>query len=380
LNILNKKIGIIGGGQLGKMMILEAKRLNIYTVTLDSSHDCPSGSISDELIVADFHNEKAIGELADKVDVITYEFEHINAEALAKLEKAGHVIYPSVSSLALIQDKFSQKTKLRENGVKVPDFERISSLDDLYKYAAKNGYPIMLKSCKDGYDGKGNYLIGAESDIENGFNMLGKRDLMVEEFINFDMELSVIATRGIDGKKVIYPIAHNVHADSILDTTTVCSESFGDMQASVYDIAEKTMEIFDGIGTFCVEMFISKNTVYVNEVAPRPHNSGHYTIEGCRVNQFENHIRAILGLPLGDTRLLHGAVIMRNLLGQSDGEACADGVEQAYNTPGVNVHIYGKPQSKKGRKMGHYTVTGDTLEQAREKDEKTKNIVRIIGL
>jgi len=379
---LEKQIGIIGGGQLGKMMILEAKRLGFYVVTLDPAKDCPSHSISDEHIVADFHDPIEIGRLAERVDVITYEFEHINAEALAELEAKGHTIYPSVTSLKIIQDKLLQKSKLRECNVQVPNFKAIDSMQQLREYAQHNGYPIMLKSRKDGYDGKGNYVLKCENSLETGYNELrgGTGKLMVEEFINFDMEVSVVATRGINGEKVIYPVGYNVHENSILDTTTVPVVLPNDLQKKIQDVAENVMDVFDGVGTFCVEMFVGKNgQIYINEVAPRPHNSGHYTIEGCRVNQFENHIRAIVGLPLGDTSLQHNAVIMRNLLGQSDGNTVVTGVEEAYKLPGVNVHIYGKNESKKWRKMGHYTVTASSMTQAQALDIKVAEIVKITG-
>jgi 5-(carboxyamino)imidazole ribonucleotide synthase len=376
---MNKKIGIIGGGQLGKMMILEAKRLGLYVVTLDPSPHCPSHSISDEHIVADFHDKEAIRELASKVDVITYEFEHINTEALLKLEKEGYLIYPSVSSLALIQDKFLQKNKLQLHGISVPNFKEIANIEELRAYAEENGYPIMLKARKNGYDGKGNYVINDEDDIEEGFTAL-KGDLMVEEFIDFYEEISVIATRGIDGKKVVYPMATNVHKDSILDVTLVCERMHESLREMACGVAERVMDIFEGVGTFCVEMFVLEgNKICINEVAPRPHNSGHYTIEGCRVNQFENHIRAIIGLPLGDTSLLHGAVKMRNLLGVSDGVAKVEGLIEAYGISGVNVHVYGKSESKTGRKMGHYTVTGKSMDEVHEKDRIVKGLVKICG-
>ena len=382
-NAIEKRVGIIGGGQLGKMMILEAKRLGVYVATLDPGLDCPSHSISDEHIVAGFHDVAAIGQLAEKVDVVTYEFEHINAEALAELEAGGNVIYPSVTGLKTIQDKLLQKVKLRENGVKVPDFEAIDGLGRLREYAARRGYPIMIKSRKNGYDGKGNFVARCEADLETGFFKELKGDaqaLMVEEFIDFEMEVSVVAARGIDGAKVVYPVARNVHVNGILDTTVAPAALTAGLNKTIQDAAEKVMDIFDGVGTFCVEMFVGKDgTVHINEIAPRPHNSGHYTIEGCRVNQFENHIRAIIGLPLGDTTLVHGAVIMRNLLGLSDGRAVAGGVEEACKHAGVNVHIYGKKESRKGRKMGHYTVTAESMDKAEAIDRKIAGVVQITG-
>ena len=380
--ITDKRIGIIGGGQLGKMMILEAKRLGMYVITLDPSPECPSHSISDELIVGSLGDENAIFELAQKVDVITYEFEHINAEALVKLEQKGYVIYPTATSLCLIKDKFHQKAKLRENNICVPDFELIKDFAHLCTYAKKNGYPIMLKNCKDSYDGKGNYLIRTEQELQTGFDELkgNERNLMVEEFIDFDMEVSVIATRSINGDKVIFPIAHNVHVNNVLETTTIPALIPDHLKTEIHDMAEKVMDVFDGVGTFCVEMFVGKGAekIYINEVAPRPHNSGHYTIEGCRVNQYENHIRAILGLPLGSTKAVHNAVIMRNLLGQSNGKPDVQGLEEACAQEGVNVHVYGKRESRIARKMGHYTVTAESLEKAKQIDEALANVVKIV--
>ena len=380
--MLNKKIGIIGGGQLGKTMILEAKRLGLYVITLDPVPDCPAHSVSDEHIIADVYDEAAICELAAKADVVTYEWEKINAEALIKLEAKGHAIYPSASSLSIIQDKYLQKEKLREHGLKVPDFEPIDGLDRLRGYAGQNGYPIMLKARRNGYDGTGNFVIGSQSELEAGFNALKKvsERLMVEQFMDFEMEVSVVATRAINGQKAVYPIPYNVHKDSILDYMKVPADLHGGLRDDIYAAAEKVMDVFEGVGTFCVEMFIGRDgQVYINEVAPRPHNSGHYPIEGCRVNQFENHVRAIIGLPLGDTSLLHGAVIMRNLLGQGNGRTQVHGVEQAYAHSGVNVHVYGKSTCKTARKMGHYTVTADSLEQALAIDSRLAGIVKITG-
>lgn len=382
-NATGKRIGIIGGGQLGKMMIVEAKRLGLRVVTLDPEPNCPSSSISDELIVAGVKDRNAIFQLAGKVDVITYEWEQVNAEALAELEEKGAVIYPSASSLLIIQDKFLQKAALHENGLKVPGFHAIDSFGALRECAERNGYPVMLKSRKDGYDGKGTFLIRGKVELESGFAALGggKLALMAEEFVDYSMEVSVVATRGIGGEKVVYPIPRNDHVNSILDTSSVPSGLPGDLQARIYEAAEKVMDVFGGVGTFGVEMFVGKDgNIYINEVAPRPHNSGHYTIEGCRVNQFENHIRAILGLPLGCTDLLHNAVIMRNLLGQSNGAAKTVGAEEAYGISDcVNIHVYGKGESKTGRKMGHYTITGDTLEQVRDIDGRISRIVKITG-
>ena len=383
MSIIRKRIGIVGGGQLGKMMILEAKRLGFYVITLDPTPDCPSHSISDEHIVSGFDDQKGYLKLASLVDVITYEFEHINAEALELLESRGHVVYPSVTSLKTIQNKYLQKKALDFNGIPVPGFAKVSRMDDINEFGKKEhfGYPLMLKTTTGGYDGKGNSLIRDDMEIEKAFLQLGggKNELMVEEYIVFDKEISVIACRGIDGKRVIYPVAENIHTNSILDTTIVPAGISKTAAKKAEKIADMVMEVFEGVGTFCIELFVCKNgDIYVNEVAPRPHNSGHYTIEGCFANQFENHIRGIVGLPFGSVSL-NSPTVMVNLLGESDGKADLIGLEEAYLDPNVHVHFYGKSESKTGRKMGHFTVTDKTTEAAIKKAEILKGIVRVSG-
>ena len=383
MSVLKKKIGVIGGGQLGKMMILEAKSLGYYVVILDPAADCPASSISDEQIVAGFDTEEGYKQLAEKVDVITYEFEHINAKALEELEKQGHTIYPSVTSLKTIQNKYLQKLKLQGEGVLVPLFAKVASVEDIKEHGKEGnfGYPMMLKTTTGGYDGKGNALIRNEAEVETAFAALGggKNELMVEAFVDFDIEISVTACRGIDGDRVIYPIAENMHRNSILDVTIVPARVSAETIDKATHIAARVMEVFEGVGTFCVEMFVAKNgDVYVNEVAPRPHNSGHYTIEGCFANQFENHVRGIVGLPFGCTDLI-SPTVMVNLLGESDGNAVLLGVEEAYKDPKVQVHFYGKPESKEYRKMGHYTVVDSTVDGAIDRAMKLKEVVRVVG-
>ncbi|MCL2607260.1 MAG: 5-(carboxyamino)imidazole ribonucleotide synthase [Methanomassiliicoccaceae archaeon] len=383
MDIIKKRIGIVGGGQLGKFMILEAKRLGFYIAVLDPAADCPASSICDEQIVTGFDDPQGYFELAKKVDVITYEFEHINASALEVLEKEGHVIYPSVASLKTIQNKHSQKKKLSENGVPVPRFAKVSNTEDIKTLGQTDnfGYPMMLKTTTGGYDGKGNMKIRNEEEIESAYKRLGggKKELMAEEFVNFEKEISVIACRGIDGSRTIYPVAENIHSNSILDMTIVPARINEDAVSKAASIADKVMEVFEGVGTFCIELFVTKDgEIYVNEVAPRPHNSGHYTIDGCFSDQFENHIRAIVGLPFGSVRLISPAVMV-NLLGKSNGAARLEGLEKAYLDPNVRVHFYGKRESEIGRKMGHFTVVDETTDGAVEKARKIKDLVRVVG-
>jgi len=383
IDITKKRIGIIGGGQLGKMMILEAKRLGLYAAVLDPAADCPAHSICDRHVIAGFDANEGYFELADHADVITYEFEHINAEALQILENRGHLVYPSVTSLKAIQNKYEQKNILNRNDIPVPRFAAVAGTDEIREYGEKDrfGYPLMLKTATGGYDGKGNALIHNEREIENAYRLLGggAKGLMVEEFVDFEKEISIIACRGIDGTRVIYPIGENIHVNSILDTTIVPARIGDTAINEAASIADRVMEVFEGVGTFCIELFVAKNgKVYVNEVAPRPHNSGHYTIEACFANQFENHIRAIVGLPFGNVRLISPAVMV-NLLGENDGAASLAGLEEAYRDPDVHVHLYGKACSKTGRKMGHLTVVNSTVDGAVEKARRAKSLVRVIG-
>jgi 5-(carboxyamino)imidazole ribonucleotide synthase len=362
------KIGIIGGGQLGKMMILDAKRLDYYFVILDPSRNCPAHSIADEHIVAGFDDIEGILNLASKVDVVTYEFEHINIEALRILEKNGHKVYPSSKTLYHIQNKFDQKKWLEKHNIPVPDFIKIDTVIDIRKAGDHFGYPLILKTCTGGYDGKGNAVIKDEEDVIRAYEVLGggSLPLMVERFIPFEKEVSILVCQNTNGEVKVFPVAENVHKNSILDETTVPAVISSNTNEEAMDIAKKAITAFNCYGMLCIELFITKDGhVLVNELAPRPHNSGHYTIEGCYTSQYENHIRAILGQPLGDCSLIR-PVAMKNIIGTMDKDANVQGLEYAYQNPYVKIHLYGKEKVSIGRKMGHITATAPTLEEALE--------------
>jgi len=381
MNINDKKIGIVGGGQLGKMMILEAKRLGFYVAVLDPSPDCPAHSICDLHIVGDLNDPQGYKELSKRADVITYEWENISVKVLEKLEKDGYPVYHPIKTLKKIQNKYSQNEVLQKNNIPVPNFKKVKNIDEI-KEAGKPenfGYPLMLKTTTGGYDGKGTALIKTKSDVEDAFRQLGSGavELMVEEFVDFEKEISLIACRNTKGDKVMYPIAENTHVNSILDTTIAPAGINKSVSDKVYIIGDKLMGALEFVGTFCIEMFVTKTgDVLVNEIAPRPHNSGHYTIEACFANQFENHIRAITGLPLGYTSLKTPAVMI-NLIGQSNGVAKLEGLEEAYNHPNVHIHLYGKRESKKDRKMGHYTVVDEDISKAKDLAYKLKNVISV---
>jgi 5-(carboxyamino)imidazole ribonucleotide synthase len=380
---LNIHIGIIGGGQLGKMMIEEAKKLSFHITILDPTPDCPAHSISDEHIVADFNDRGAIERLVQKCDVVTYEFEHIDAEVLTRLENEGHKIYPTAKSLSIIQNKFLQKQLLKQDGLPVPDFMQITSLEDMKKAGLEYGYPYMLKACTGGYDGKGNALVRDLDSIAEAYLQLGNGTipLMAERLVDFCMETSVLACRGLNGDIVVYPVGDNRHRNSILHETVVPADITEAASKKAMSVAKRVMEVFDGIGMFCVEMFITKDMdVLVNEVAPRPHNSGHYTIEGCVTSQFANHIRAITGLPLGSTDLL-SPTVMINLLGAEgyEGDAFVKGLYDALKIKNTHVHIYGKKTTKPNRKMGHITVVAPSTKEAIASAEDAYKCISVIS-
>lgn len=362
------KIGIIGGGQLGKMMILDAKRLDYYFVILDPTPNCPADSIADEHIIAGFDDIEAIKELASKVDVVTYEFEHINVKALQTLEENGHKVYPSSETLLHIQNKYDQNVWLRKHNIEVPDFIGVETKEDIKAAAEKLGYPIILKTCTGGYDGKGNAVISTEEEVDQAYESLGSGELslMVEELVPFEKEVSILVCRSTNGDIKVFPVAENVHVNSILDETTVPAVISESTNHEAMEVAKKAIQAFHGYGMLCIELFVKKDGhILVNELAPRPHNSGHYTIEGCYTSQYENHIRAILGQPLGDTSLIRPTA-MKNIIGETNGVANVMGLEKAYENPCVKIHLYGKETVSVGRKMGHITATAPTIEEALE--------------
>lgn len=368
MNCLSKKIGIIGGGQLGKMMIQEAKKMGFYVTVLDPTKDCPCSSICDEHITAAFDDREAIRLLSSKSDVVTYEFEHIDYKELTNLENEGKKIYPTAKSLKIIQNKLTQKQALKNGEIPVADFIETKTEDEIYKAGKIFGYPFILKTCTGGYDGKGNAFVKDKASVSSAFSALGggKLPLMAEKLVNFTMEISVLACRGLSSETKVYPVGDNRHINNILHKTVVPANISEETTKNAMNLAKKVMEVFDGIGMFCVEMFVTKEGgVLVNEVAPRPHNSGHYSIEGCVTSQFENHIRAITGLPLGNTDLIRPTVMI-NLLGEEDkkGEAVVLGAEDALSADGVKLHIYGKKMTSPRRKMGHITVTANDIKTA----------------
>lgn len=383
IDYFSKKVGIIGGGQLGKMMVQAASQMGIKTVVLDPDEKSPAAALSNENIVGAFDDYDAILELAKQTDVLTCEFEHISTVALGKLEQAGYEVYPSSQVLASIQNKLIQKNKLKNAGIPVGEFTAVSNLADVIKAGEEYGYPLMIKNALGAYDGKGNAVIESIEELESAIKELGGFSgiLYVEKFVDFTKEISVICCGSINGEVVTYPIAQNVHVKSILDETLVPAELDFTQQGAVDQIARKVYDIFGTVGVLCVELFVTRyGDFLVNEVAPRPHNSGHFTIEGCLTSQFENHIRAVVGLPLGKTDLIMPSV-MRNLIGEDDywGKPFTVGVDEVLTIEGLKLHLYGKKEVKPKRKMGHLTVIANDLNEAREKASRAMKIMKRKG-
>ena len=349
-----KRLGIIGGGQLGMMITEAAKNLSdmISEITvLDPTENCPAAQAGAKQIVGDFKDELAIVKLAEQSDIITYEIESGNTDVLSKLEAE---IEPSPSTLGIIQDKLSQKIFLSENELPVSQFYEITSLGDLHEKIKELGLPVLLKSRRDAYDGRGNFKITSSDEIEKAYQHFDGKSLMVEKFVNFKMEVSVIAARNTKGKITVYPLVENIHENNILKMTIAPARVSIDVIKNAGEIAKKTMEVLKGAGVFGVEMFIDQDDkIIINEIAPRVHNSGHHTLQSCKTSQFEQHIRAILGLELGSTDLIHKTV-MCNILGP-------DGFEGKYKPvqlekDGAYLKMYGKSVSKPQRKLGHFNI------------------------
>jgi len=379
---MTKRLGIIGGGQLGMMITESAKNLTEYiseVTVLDPTENCPAAQSGAKQIVGDFKDELAILKLAEQSDIITYEIESGNTEVLSKLKAE---IEPSPSTLGIIQDKFSQKTFLSENGLPVSQFYEITSLDDLREKINELGLPVLLKARRDAYDGRGNFKITLSDEIEKAYQHFDGKSLMVEKFVNFKMEVSVIAARNTKGDITTYPLVENIHENNILKTTIAPARVSDDVINNAGEIAKKTMEVLKGAGVFGIEMFVDQDDkILINEIAPRVHNSGHHTLQSCKTSQFEQHLRAILGLELGSTDLIHKTV-MCNILGPDGFEGKYKPVE--LEKDGVYLKMYGKSVSKPQRKLGHFNVVDlndlGSIDRLLEIADEIKNSILVTPL
>ena len=355
LNVMSKILGIIGGGQLGMMLTEAAQNLDDISkiIVLDPTENCPAAKVGAQQIIADFKDEDAIKKLSELSDIITYEIESGNSDVLKKLEKNTE-INPSPDTLRIIQDKLLQKQFLQKNGIAVAEFEKIENKEELNRMIEKMGLPLLLKTRRDAYDGRGNYKINSKSEIDDALDLFSGKTLMVEKFVKFEKEVSVIAARNTRGEISTYPVVENIHENNILRTTIAPGRVSETVRKEAEKIAEKTMEVLHGAGVFGIEMFVtSDDEILINEIAPRVHNSGHHTLQSCNTSQFEQHLRAILGMDLGDSSI-KTPTIMYNILGPKT-------FQGEYNVlfkkqDNIHLKMYGKLESKPQRKIGHVNI------------------------
>lgn len=362
--IPNHRLGIIGGGQLAKMTALSALQLGCDVAVLERNAVSPGAVLATHSLVGDWDAPAELLRLAAHCDVVTLENEFVDARSLAALEAAGHKVFPTAKSIALVQDKLIQKQTLAAAGLPVPEFRAVANPEAAAAAARELGLPLLLKARRNAYDGKGNVTVRSLDEVAAAWRKLGGHDgneLFVEAFCPFVSELAVIITRGRNGECATYPLVETVQRDHICHIVRAPAVVSPEISTIALDIARRAVTAVGAVGSFGVEMFLSADgKVFVNELAPRVHNSGHCTIEACECSQFENHVRAVLGWPLGSTRMVAPAAVMVNLIGVGKGPGRPTGLDAALAVPGAHVHIYGKAMSNAGRKMGHVTALGDT--------------------
>ena len=358
-------LGVLGSGQLGRMFAIAARRMGYRVHTFSPGFDTPTGQVADAEIDADYDDLDAIRAFARGVDVITFEFENVTttaADAAAEIvpvRPSGHALYIS-------QQRAREKAFLRLKGFPVAPFESVESLEELTTAVEKVGLPAILKTAAFGYDGKGQHRITSPLDVEHVWGLVGHQTAVLERVVDFVLEFSVVAARGLDGEFVHYGAIENTHRDHILDLSVAPARMPPPAVAEAVAVTQAIMEELAYVGVLCVEFFLTADDkVLVNEIAPRPHNSGHLTIDACITSQFEQQVRAMCGLPLGDPAFLRAAA-MSNLLGEvwSQGEPRWDA---ALAVRDVKLHLYGKSNPRPGRKMGHLTAVADTPAEAIQK-------------
>ncbi len=351
-------IGVIGGGQLGRMLVLDAKRMGYDVITLDPQPRSPCGQVADEQIVAAYDDMDAVDDLGRRTDIVTYEFENIAIESIERLERKNFEVAPASSVLRVTQNRLLEKRQANACGIPVAPFEAISAESDLQRAAERVGFPAVLKTVRGGYDGKGQWRAGTVEEARAAWEQSGGAELICERFVSFTSEVSVVCTRDEAGTIVAYPPAENHHDDGILALSIVPARVPAECAVTAKTYAQRIGEALQIVGTFCVEFFVlDDGRVLLNEIAPRPHNSGHYTIDATQCSQYEQHVRAICGLPLSPPQLLRSAVMV-NILGEGTGNYLT-GESELLSDPTIVLHMYGKRHAVNRRKMGHFTMLVD---------------------
>ncbi|KAI5659979.1 hypothetical protein M9H77_28772 [Catharanthus roseus] len=361
-------VGILGGGQLGRMLCQAASQMAMKVIVLDPTENCPASGISNYHMVGSYDDSATVEEFAKRCGVLTIEIEHVDAATLEKLEQQGVDCQPRASTIRIIQDKYLQKVHFSRHAIPLPKFMQIDDEDSAKRAGDLFGYPLMLKSKKLAYDGRGNAVAKSEDELTSAVKALGgyARGLYAEQWAPFVKELSVVVVRGRDDSVLCYPVVETIHQQNICHIVKSPANVPWKVMKLATDIACRAVSSLEGAGIFAVELFLTGDgQILLNEVAPRPHNSGHHTIESCFTSQFEQHLRAVVGLPLGDPSMKTPAAIMYNVLGEDEGEPgfllAQQLIQRALGTPGASVHWYDKPEMRKQRKMGHITIVGPSM-------------------
>jgi 5-(carboxyamino)imidazole ribonucleotide synthase len=367
MNSLNKAIlpgqtiGIVGGGQLGRMMALAAKASGFKIAVLDPTPNCPCGQVADIEITAAYHDREGLRRLAEVSDVITFEFENVDGESLDWLQKNSYV--PQGSELLKItQDRIKEKQEIEKAGAVVSPYKVITDVSEIYDTIEKLSYPSVLKTARGGYDGKGQLVIRSIEDIEKAKGLLAQNVCVLEAWVPFIKEISVIVSRNPNGETAVFPVAENIHKDNILHQSIVPARISLKAEKEARKIATQLANSMHLVGTLAVEMFLKEDdSIIINELAPRPHNSGHYTMEACETSQFEQHVRAVCNWQLGNTELMR-PVVMTNILGEHLDRL----MNKIPTLPDWKIHLYGKADAKEKRKMGHVNLMRESVDIAIE--------------
>ena len=372
--MIQKTIGIVGGGQLGRMLTLSAHQMGYKVVVVDPVENCPAYQVGATQIKADLKDSNAIKKLAKSSDVITLEIEHVDVDTLEELVKSGFPVHPSPKTVKIINDKLLQKQFLQKSKIPVAPFVGIDNEADARKALKQFNGKMLIKTRQGGYDGRGNIVVDSPSKIKQALKQFAGQPVYAEEYIPFSKELAAMVARTTNGEIKLYPVVETVHKRNICIEVLVPADVNDKTTKKAEAVVKKVAKNLNGAGVFGIELFLTKKgSIIVNEIAPRVHNSGHYTTEANSTSQFEQHIRAVLGLPLGSTELVVNNAAMVNILGERDGPTAVTGLDKSLKIPNVKVHIYGKSPTKIDRKMGHITATGKTLQSAKLKANKARS-------
>ena len=363
-----RTVGIVGAGQLARMMAQAAIPLEIRLVLLAASEKDGAAKVVPDVLIGSPDDPAKVRELAEQVDVLTFDHELVDPEFLAQLESEGVSVWPSAATMALAQNKRMQRAELGEIGLPIPAWAEVESAADVIAFAEEHGWPVVLKASRGGYDGRGVWTIDRPEDVE-GIVTEAKDaglTLLVEERVQLDLELAVLTARRPNGDIAIWEPVETVQRDGMCNELVVPVKADPRIVAEAVHLARKIVEHVQPVGVLAIEFFVSNGKVLVNELAPRPHNSGHWTTEGSQTSQFEQHLRAILNLPLGDTSLTSPVIATENILGPASGANPSDEIGVAMQIRGANIHLYGK-EARPGRKLGHVTVLGNERDETRQR-------------